>query len=182
MLRTISNPTAANTLNLSTIPKYCLGTAPVPIAPINIMAKAIAAQIAVSIFLVFLKPPTIMSISETIEVTTTAAVITYTCIMFWKPLISFPALESGNISYPILDIQFIMANRYIPVLNTLLPAFITETTKLRLFGKVFVRYGKPVTMDELTEGWTEESGIERLQYAVEALKVKILELENKDYR
>ena len=37
-------------------------------------------------------------------------------------------------------------------------------------------------MDELTEGWTEESGIERLQYAVEALKVKILELENKDYR
>ena len=64
----------------------------------------------------------------------------------------------------------------------IVPAFITETTKLRLFGKIFVRYGKPVTMDELTEGWTEESGIERLQYAVEALKVKILELENKDYR
>ena len=63
----------------------------------------------------------------------------------------------------------------------IVPAFVTEKPKLRLFGKIFVRYGKPVTIEDLLSGWDESSGQAKLEYASEALKVKMLELENKEY-
>ena len=64
----------------------------------------------------------------------------------------------------------------------IVPAFITEKPKLKLFGKIYVRYGKPVTLEELLSGWDESLGQDKLEYACNALKVRMQELENKEYR
>ena len=82
---TALNPTAANVLNLSKIPKYCGGNATIPIGPINIMPRAIAAQIPTPLTSLSLHPEIISIVREIMDSMTTPAV-TAICITSWEPL------------------------------------------------------------------------------------------------
>lgn len=71
MPRTALKPTAAKTLKRSTIPKYLVGTALVPIAPTNIIANAIPAHRESERSDFSFTPAMIMSTSDTMESSTT---------------------------------------------------------------------------------------------------------------
>ena len=93
---TALNPTAAKTLKRSTMPKYCVGTTPVPIEPTSIIPNATAAHTAIPLVRLSLHPATIRIISEVMDKSTTATV-TAMCMTSWKETMSLPLSARGNI-------------------------------------------------------------------------------------
>ena len=92
----------------------------------EIITNVTAAQIPISLTSFILIPATISMIRDIMESPTTNAVTTI-CIVSLNPPISLPASSRANILYPIVDIQLLMTNIYIPTLKSLDEIFFSDT-------------------------------------------------------